>query len=80
MTLDSPNVLTPVEVGEPLGLSRSFIARLLDEGTIPSEYLPGGRHRVVRSADVLEFSAGREKRRAGRRRIAEGVESVGLPY
>jgi len=36
-------------------LSRSFVARLLDAGEIPSEHLPDSRHRVVRLADVLEF-------------------------
>jgi excisionase family DNA binding protein len=72
--------LTPAEVGELLGLSRPFVARLLDAGEIPAEHLPGSRHRVVRLADVLEFQARRERRRAGRRRIAEAVEAADLPY
>lgn len=72
--------LTPAEVGELLGLSRPFVARLLDAGEIPAEYLPGSRHRVVRLADVLEFAARRERRRAGRRRIAAAVEAADLPY
>lgn len=72
--------LTPAEVGELLGLSRPFVARLLDAGEIPAEHLPGSRHRVVRLADVLEFQARRERRRAGRRRIADAVDAAGLPY
>lgn len=72
--------LTPAEVGELLGLSRPFVARLLDAGDLPSEYLPGSRHRVVSLADVLAFQARRERRRSGRRRIAEIVESNDLPY
>jgi excisionase family DNA binding protein len=72
--------LTPSEVGELLGLSRPFVARLLDAGQIPSEFLPDSRHRVVRLADVLEFEAGRERRRRGRRQVAEAVEDAGLPY
>jgi excisionase family DNA binding protein len=72
--------LTPAEVGELLGLSRPFVARLLDAGEMPSEFLPGSRHRVVRLADVLEFQVRRERRRAGRRRVAEVVESADLPY
>lgn len=72
--------LTPAEVGELLGLSRPFVARLLDAGDIPAEHLPGSRHRVVRLADVLEFQARRERRRAGRRRIADAVEAADLPY
>ena len=55
--------LTPAEVGELLGLSRPFVARLLDGGEIPSEHLPGSRHRVVQLADVLDFQTRRERRR-----------------
>jgi excisionase family DNA binding protein len=72
--------LTPSEVGELLGLSRPFVARLLDAGEIPAEHLPGSRHRVVRLVDVLKFQARRERRRAGRRRIADAVEAAHLPY
>ncbi|WP_208105596.1 helix-turn-helix domain-containing protein [Streptomyces sp. GC420] len=49
--LASETELTPAEAGELLGLSRPFVARLLDSGDIPSAYLPGSRHRVVRLAD-----------------------------
>lgn len=72
--------LTPAEVGELLGLSRPFVARLLDAGEIPAQHLPDSRHRVVRLADVLEFQARRERRRAGRRRLTEAVEAADLPY
>jgi excisionase family DNA binding protein len=72
--------LTPAEVGELLGLSRPFVARLLDTGEIPAEHLPSSRHRVVRLADVLEFQARRERRRAGRRRIADAAQAADLPY
>ena len=67
-------------MGELLGLSRPFVARLLDAGEIPSERLPDSRHRVVRLADVLEFQVRRERRRAGRRRIADEVHAAHLPY
>lgn len=72
--------LTPAEVGELLGLSRPFVARLLDAGTIQAEFLPGSRHRVVRLADVLTFQKQRDRRREGRRRVADAVEAAGLPY
>jgi excisionase family DNA binding protein len=72
--------LTPAEVGELLGLSRPFVVRLLDGGEIPSEHLPDSRHRVVRLVDVLKFQARRERRNAGRRRVAEAVETAELPY
>ena len=72
--------LTPAEVAELLGLSRPFVVRLLDDGEIPSTRLPGSRHRRVRLADVIEFQVGRERRRAGRQRIAAIIDDADLPY
>lgn len=80
MVLATEICLTPAEAGELLGLSRPFVARLLDTGQIPSEFLPDSRHRVVRLVDVLEFQARRERRRRGRQRAAQAVEDAGLPY
>src|SRR5262245_58301724 len=65
--LVSEDLLTPAQVGRLLGLSRPFVARLLDQGLIPSEHLPNSTHRVVRLADVLDFQARRERRREGSR-------------
>jgi excisionase family DNA binding protein len=78
--LPSDATLTPAEAAELLGLSRPFVARLLDDGEIPSERLPGSRHRRIRLADVLTFAESRERRREGRRRIADVVADAGLPY
>lgn len=72
--------LTPAEAGELLGLSRPFVVRLLDDGEIPSTRLPRSRHRRVRLADVIEFQAARERRRAGRRQMAAIIEDADLPY
>jgi excisionase family DNA binding protein len=72
--------LTPAETAQLLGYSRPFVARLLDEGELPSAHLPGSTHRTVRLADVLEFQARRERNAEGRRRIAEIVEDHDLPY
>lgn len=77
--LPSEVALSPAEVAELLGLSRPFVVRLLDDGQIPSHRLPRSRHRRVLLADVLAFQARRERRRAGRRRIAEAVQDAGLP-
>lgn len=78
--LPADAVLTPAEVGELLGLSRPFVVRLLDAGEIPSERLPSSRHRRVRLADVLAFVERRDRRREGRKRVADAVADANLPY
>lgn len=78
--LPSDAVLTPAEAAELLGLSRPFVARLLDDGLIAAERLPGSRHRRVRLADVLAFAERRDHRREGRHRVAEAVADSDLPY
>ncbi len=77
--LATETLLTPAETGRLLGLSRPFVARLLDEGTIPGTHLPGSRHRVVRLDDVLAFAERRRKRQEGRRRLAEAVDDADIP-
>jgi excisionase family DNA binding protein len=72
--------LTPNEAAELLGVSRPFLLRLIEEGAIPAENLPGSRHRHLRLSDVLEFQARRERRREATRRISEIVEEYDLPY
>ncbi len=78
--LPADAMLTPAEAADVLGLSRPFVVRLLDDGTIPSERLPRSRHRRIRLADVLVFAALREQRRDGRRRVADAVADADLPY
>jgi excisionase family DNA binding protein len=78
--LPSAVALTPAEAAEVLGLSRPFVVRLLDQDDIPSERLPRSRHRRVLLSDVLDFQARRERRRAGRQRIAAAVEEAGLAF
>jgi len=78
--LPSEVSLTPAEPAELLGLSRPFVVRLLDEGDLPSEQLLRSRHRRVLLSDVLAFQARRDRRKDGRRRIAEAVTDADLPY
>ncbi|MFD7615680.1 helix-turn-helix domain-containing protein [Streptomyces sp. NPDC059802] len=80
MVLASEVQLSPTEAAELLGLSRPFVTRLLDAGDIPSTNLPGSSHRVVRLADVPAFQQRRERRREGRRQIADALEGVEPPY
>jgi len=80
MAIPAEVTLTPAEVAELLGLSRPFVGKLLDRGTIPSEFLPESSHRRVRLADVLAFQARRERRAEGTRRLVDIAASAGLPY
>src|SRR6185437_14861264 len=80
MAIPAEVTLSPAEAAELLGLSRPFVARLLERGDMPSEFLPGSRHRRIRLEDVLTFQARRERRAEGRRRIADIADTAGLPY
>lgn len=78
--LPSDAMLTPTEAAELLGLSRPFVVRLLDDGEIPADRLPGSRHRRVRLADVVAFAERRDRLREGRRRIGGAIADADLPY
>jgi excisionase family DNA binding protein len=80
MAIPAEVALTPAEAAELLGLSRPFVARLLERGDIPSELLPGSRHRRIKLEDVLAFQDRRQRRSEGRRRIADIAASADLPY
>jgi excisionase family DNA binding protein len=80
MAIPAEVTLTPAEAAELLGLSRPFVARLLERGDISSELLPESRHRRIRLEDVLEFQDRRERRSEGRRRIADIAATADLPY
>jgi excisionase family DNA binding protein len=80
ITIPAEVMLTPAEAAGLLGLSRPFVARLLERGDIPSELLPESRHRRIRLEDVLAFQDRRERRAEGRRRIAGIAASADLPY
>jgi excisionase family DNA binding protein len=80
MAIPAEVTLTPAEAAELLGLSRPFVARLIERGDIPSELLPESRHRRIRLEDVLAFQARRQRRAEGRRRIADIAATADLPY
>jgi excisionase family DNA binding protein len=80
MAIPAEVMLTPTEAAELLGLSRPFVARLLERGDIPSELLPESRHRRIKLEDVLAFQDRRERRSEGRRRIADIAATADLPY
>ena len=70
--------LTTAQAGELLGLSRTFVVRLIDDGIIPAHY--AGTHRRVRTSDVLAYGRRRQDRLDAVAAIAHGDAALGIPY
>jgi excisionase family DNA binding protein len=62
--------LSTGEVAALLGVSRQYVARLLDEGRIPSRRV--GAHRRVLASDVLRYRRDDDRRRVRRLRQMAG--------
>lgn len=60
------STMTPNQVSQRLGMSRTHLYKLLDGGAIPSHRV--GRDRRILLADVIRFE---EQRQADRRELAE---------
>lgn len=54
--------LTTVQAAELLGVSRPFLIKLLDEGTIPHRKV--GKHRRIRMEDVMTYKTAIDQERA----------------
>ena len=70
--------LTTAQAGELLGLSRTFVVRLIDDGVLPAHY--AGTHRRLRTSDVLAYSRQRQQRLDAVAAIAHGDVAIGIPY
>lgn len=68
--IDDSDVLTPNQVAEQLGMSRTHLYKLLDRGEIVSHRV--GRDRRIRVRDLLRFE---EQRERDRRELAERFAS-----
>ena len=55
--------LTTQQAADLLGMSRPTLTKILDQGEIPFEKLPGSRHRRLLLADVLDYQSRRAERR-----------------
>ena len=78
--LSSEVALTPADAADLLGLSRPFLVRLLEDGSIPSQTFPQRKHRKVLLSDVIAFQAQRSMKGGGRMQIMAIVEGNGLQY
>lgn len=64
--LPAERLLTPAEAAELLGVSRPYVARLIDAGAIPAKPLPNSRHRRIRLRDLLAYQDQRQGQRESR--------------
>jgi excisionase family DNA binding protein len=70
--------LTTQEAAELLGLSRTYLVRLVDQGVIPAQM--AGTHRRLRTSDVVAFRDERARRHAALDDLARAEEELGLDY
>ncbi|HUP70410.1 MAG TPA: helix-turn-helix domain-containing protein [Acidimicrobiales bacterium] len=70
--------LTTQDAATLLGISRTYLVRLVNDGRIPAHLV--GTHRRLRAADVVAYKARRDARLAGVDAIAAADVAVGVRY
>lgn len=70
--------LTTRQAAELLGISRTYLVRLVDEGRIPAHMV--GTHRRLRAGDVLAYRRTREERLAKVAAVAQADADLGIEY
>jgi excisionase family DNA binding protein len=70
--------LTTQEAADLLGISRTYLVRLVDQGKLPAHLV--GTHRRLRATDVLAYQARRNARLEAVAEITEADVAAGVPY
>lgn len=72
--------LTPAQAAAVLGVSRQFVDRLIAQGRLPSQRLPGSTHRRITADAVTRFASMREHDRAAHARAVETLDAAQVPW
>jgi excisionase family DNA binding protein len=70
--------LTTQQAADLLGLSRTYVVRLVDQGSLPAHF--AGSHRRLRAIDVLSYRERRANRLAALDELTRADEELGLNY
>lgn len=70
--------LTTQQAGDLLGISRTYVTRLVDQGKIAAHRV--GTHRRLRAADVLAYKARRAARLSAVDDVAVADRATGVRY
>ena len=70
--------MTTQQAADVLGMSRTYVVRLIDQGTLPAHLV--GTHRRLKAADVLAFKQQRQEAIDGLQEITDADEALGLTY
>ena len=70
--------LTTQQAADLLGLSRTFVVRLVDRGSLPAHL--AGTHRRLLASDVLAYRERRASKLAALGELTEADEELGLSY
>ena len=70
--------LTTQDAADILGISRTYVVRLVDNGKLPAHLV--GTHRRLRAVDILAYKTRRDARLAGADAVAEADIAAGVPY
>ena len=66
------------QVADLLGLSRTYVVRLVDQGSLPAHL--AGSHRRLRARDVLAYRERRASKLAALEELANADYELGLSY
>jgi excisionase family DNA binding protein len=74
--LTDDDELTTQHAADILGLSRTYVVRLIDQGNLPAHMV--GTHRRLRANDVIAYRARRDDRLAAVAAISAADDDLGI--